>query len=399
MEPQPRLWAWTSRISPRTADILIVLVLAIPGVIAVIVDPLVRGRGESVLTGAAGIGLVLLQSVPLFWRRRWPAAVLAIIAVAFALKPLIGANVGPAGLGLLVATYSLAVYGSGSRRLLPVAVAALAFLAGFVGFILTGNRELAVIAFPSAGFAIAWLIGDYLRTRRAYVAELEGRAARLERERADDRRRAAEEERARIARELHDMVAHDVSLIAVQAGAARTVQDRQPAAASEALALIETTARQTLTELSRLLGVLRRPDASPPTRSPQPGVAQMDALLDQVRSAGIAIRYTVEGEPRPLPPPLDLSVYRIVQEATTNILKHARARHVEVRLRYRAEDLELEVADDGRGPLVRTADPTGGHGLIGMRERVALFGGELLAGPQAGGGFTVTARLPFEPAA
>jgi hypothetical protein len=120
MEPQPRLWAWTSRISPRTADILIVLVLAIPGVIAVIVDPLVRGRGESVLTGAAGIGLVLLQSVPLFWRRRWPAAVLAIIAVAFALEPLIGANVGPAGLRMLVTTYSLAVYGSGSRRLLPV---------------------------------------------------------------------------------------------------------------------------------------------------------------------------------------------------------------------------------------------------------------------------------------
>lgn len=394
-------WAWTGRLEPRTVDWLIVGLLLVLGLLSSGVRPFAERAGPLLITPWVvflALTLVVLQTVPLAWRRRQPTLVLLLVAAAFGLKVLLGINTSVAGLGLLIAMYSVAVYEPGRRRLFFLGLAALGFVAGFVAFGITDNPRSFALSVPSLAFVAAWLIGDYLRTRRAYVAQLEERAARLERDRDQDRQLAADQERARIARELHDVVAHDVSVIAIQAGAARTVQPSQPQAAAQALALIETTARQTLVELSQLLGVLRKSDGATPDRNPQPGIDDLPGLVDELRSAGLTVEVTTNGEARPLPPTVDLSAYRILQEATTNVLKHAHALHVDIRIAYRPHDIVLFIRDDGVGNRSASSG-AGGHGLIGMRERVSLFGGDLRAGPRPRGGFLVVARLPVSPAA
>jgi signal transduction histidine kinase len=281
-----------------------------------------------------------------------------------------------------VAVYSVAAHTSRRRAAVPTAAAfaAMVFAAIF-------SDDLASLVF----FAAAWVLGDNLRTRRAYLDELEQKAARLEREREANIRRAAAEEQARIARELHDVIAHNVSVMTVQAAAARDVFDTDPTGARNALASIESTGRAALTELRRLLAAVR--DGGRPELGPQPGLCALDDLLTQVRSAGLDVRLSVEG-PRPeLPAALDLSAYRIVQEALTNTLKHASARHAWVDIRYTASDVEVSVRDDGVGTTA--ANGGGGRGLVGMRERVDLFDGELEAGPSGDGGYVVSARLPI----
>ncbi|TMD15816.1 MAG: sensor histidine kinase [Chloroflexi bacterium] len=399
MDARPRQWAWVGRLRPQTVDRLLVGVLLLLGLSTFVGLRAagegvagVRLHGPSVVVLAAA--LLLIQTVPLLWRRRRPSLVLLLVACAFGAKVLLGLNPGVAGLGLLIAMYSVAAYEQLRLRLVFLVLAGCAFLAGFVAFGISGNPRSFAITVPSLFFVAAWLIGDYLRTRRAYVAQLEERAARMEGERDQVRRLAADEERARIARELHDVVAHDVSVIAIQAGAARAVQASKPEASASALALIETTARQTLIELSQLLGVLRRSGGVAPERSPQPGMGQLGVLVEELRAAGLAVEVLVEGQSRPLPPAVDLSAYRILQEATTNVLKHARASRVEIRVQYSERVLALDVRDDGKG-RGEQQPASSGHGLIGMRERVALFGGELRAGPEPGGGFGVHARLPL----
>jgi signal transduction histidine kinase len=398
MEMRAPGWAWTGRLKPRTVDWLIVVVLIVLGLISVGVDPTSERRVGSVLLFPVAVGLLLVQTVPLAWRRRYPSVVLVLIASAFGIKILLGMNTGPAAVGLLIGMYSVAVYGSGRLRVFFLAVAGLGFIAGFVVFAITGNPRSFALSVPSLAQGTAWLLGDYLRTRRAYVAQLEERTARLERERDQDRQLAADQERSRIARELHDVVAHDVSVIAIQAGAARTIQASQPQAAVQALGLIETTARRTLVELSQLLGVLRKGDGVGADRNPQPGIDQLPLLVNELRSAGLSVEVTTHGEPRPLPPAVDLSAYRILQEATTNVLKHARARQVQIRIVYRPHDLVLMIRDDGVGKRAASTG-TSGHGLIGMRERVSLFGGKLRSGAPPNGGFVVAARLPITLAA
>jgi signal transduction histidine kinase len=404
MDTRPRAWGWIGRLEPRTFDRVLVGFLLSIGLINAVLDLRVAEREPRFPLGAptgmafpffVGLALLLVQVVPLLWRRSHPSLVLLLIAAAFAARVLLGFNPGIAGFGLLVAMYSVAAYEWGVRRLFFLVVAGLGFGAGFVVFAVTGNPRSFAITVPSLFFVAAWLIGDYLRTRRAYVAQLEERAARLERERDQDRRLAADEERTRIARELHDVVAHDVSVIAIQAGAARAVQATRPEAAGQALGLIETTARETLIELNRLLGVLRASNGAAAERRPQPGIGQLAGLVEELRAAGLEVDARVEGEARPLPPAVDLSAYRIVQEATTNVLKHAHARRVDIRVHYTETMLAVDVRDDGAG---NGADPTSssGHGLIGMRERVALFGGELRAGRNPAGGFSVHARLPLD---
>ena len=221
---------------------------------------------------------------------------------------------------------------------------------------------------------------------------LEERAVRLAREQADRTRLAVEQEQARIARELHDIVAHNVSVIVAQAGAAQRVFTTQPDQARQALSSIETAGREALTEMRRLLGVLRA-DPGHADRAPQPGLAQLPALLAQVARAGLPVRLATRGTPRPLPAGVQLSAYRIVQEALTNTLKHAAAAGATVVLGYRAGALELEVRDDGQGSPAGLA---AGQGLVGMRQRAALLGGQLTAGPAPGGGFQVTAHLPID---
>ena len=231
-----------------------------------------------------------------------------------------------------------------------------------------------------------------MRYRRAYYAALEGRAARLERERDAQAQIAAAAERARIARELHDVVAHNVSVMVVQADGASYALDNSPERARQALLAIASTGRQALTEMRRMLGVLRSDDGATGV-APLPGIAQLGELLEQTRATGLAVSFTVQGVPAPLPGGLALAAYRIVQESLTNTRKHGGpAASAEVLLRYCEDALTLQITDDGHGAA--TAADGAGHGLTGMRERVALYSGTLDAGPLPGGGYQVTARLP-----
>jgi signal transduction histidine kinase len=237
-----------------------------------------------------------------------------------------------------------------------------------------------------------WLDGRAPRGWRLRAAALEDRTVVLEREREEKARAAVAEERARIARELHDVIAHCVSLIVVQAGAERRVLRDGQASTNEVLLSIEQTGRQALAEMRRLVEMLDQRDETLGL-APQPSVEQLGQLVEQVRVAGLLVELRVEGEPRPLAPGVDLSAYRIVQEGLTNALKHAGPARALVTVRYLGGELDLEVADDGHG----TADTNngGGHGLVGMRERAALFGGTLQAGPRAEGGYTLHATLPL----
>jgi signal transduction histidine kinase len=237
------------------------------------------------------------------------------------------------------------------------------------------------------------VVGDNMRTKRAYLRALEERAVRLEREREQHALRAAAEEQARIARELHDVIAHNVSVMVIQAGAARRIAERDPGRAEEAARLIESTGREALAELRRTLGMLRRSDEDIALAA-KPSLVRVGALLLGAQRAGLSASLTVEGTPRPLPPGLDLAAYRIVQEALTNVIEHAGPANAMVIVRYRREDVELEISDDGAGAGGANGVAPG-HGLVGMRERVALYGGELQAGPQREGGFRVRARLPY----
>ncbi|MFD3941185.1 sensor histidine kinase [Streptomyces sp. NPDC058579] len=253
-------------------------------------------------------------------------------------------------------------------------------------------------------FALAWVLGDSLRTRRAYFAQLEERASRLEREREAQAKVAVAAERARIARELHDVVAHNVSVMVVQADGAAYVLDSSPDQAKQALETISSTGRQALAEMRRLLGILRTGEHKEAGEYvPQPDVEQIEDLVEQVRSAGLTVDFRIEGTPRPLPSGVELTAYRIVQEALTNTRKHGGPDvGASVRLVYFDDGLGLLVEDDGRGATHEMYEDGGadgrGHGLIGMRERVGMVGGTLDAGPRPGGGFRISALLPLKPA-
>lgn len=244
--------------------------------------------------------------------------------------------------------------------------------------------------------AVAGLLGENLRHRRQRWAALEERSRFVENEREERVRRAVIEERLRIARELHDVVAHAMSVIAVQSGVGHHVIDAQPEEARRALAAIEATSRAALSEMRRLLGVLRQEGDSPAVLTPAPGLADLPLLVAHVNEAGLKVTLTATGEPTDASAPVDLTAYRIVQEALTNALKHG-GPAAQVTIDYSPSEVFVEVTDDGRGRQVRRDSPTDtvGHGLIGMRERVAVFDGDLIAGPKPGGGFRVAAHLPL----
>ncbi|NUU25421.1 MAG: sensor histidine kinase [Streptomycetaceae bacterium] len=299
--------------------------------------------------------------------------------------------------------YSAAV----SRPRIPAAFALFFAEATTLIWLAIGSRRITfvdVLANLAALFAV-WAFARSVGFRRAYTAELEARADRLIHTREADTRAAIAEERGRIARELHDVVAHHVSVMTVQASAAQRTIARNPDRAREAMAAVEQTGRAALVEMRRLVGILRGNDEADAAvqlseghNAPQPGLDALESLVQQVREAGIAVELSIEGAPTELPPGIDLAAYRIIQEALTNTLKHAGPAGSRVLLRYRPEEILVRVADDGRGAAAnleaRDTERTG-HGLLGMRERVALYGGRLYAGPRAGGGFEVLARIPL----
>jgi signal transduction histidine kinase len=328
-----------------------------------------------------GVLLLLAETLPLWWRRRFPVAVLAMVLCAEIARWALQLSNEPSGPALVFAVYAVSVYGR-TRERLVVAGAAIAVIALAVTLLLLGQFPISRTLIPAGSTSlVAWVIGDYMRSRRQFFVELVARHQAA-------REQAAEEERLRIARELHDVVAHNVSVMAIQAGAARVSGKSNP----EAMQLIETTARDTLAELNRLLGVLRKQGGAP--LAPQPGLDQIDALLKAARDAGLEATLKVVGDQRTLPGALDLSGYRIVQEAITNVLKHANASRVEVVLDYQPDALVLTISDNGSGATATVGASTG-HGLIGVRERIAMFGGELGAGSSSLGGFTVRAKLPI----
>jgi signal transduction histidine kinase len=242
-------------------------------------------------------------------------------------------------------------------------------------------------------FGLAWVIGDNVQTRRAYVAELRDRADQAEQNQAERSQRAVEVERTRIARELHDLVAHSVSVMVVQAAGGGRALARDPEEAAGAFASIEATGREALNELRRLLGVLRdEGSAGVPPLTPAPSMRDLRALVSHYTEAGLPVSVEVQGAERDLPPAIDLSAYRIIQEALTNSLKHAGPAHAAVHVDYGEDCLEVTIIDDGRGA---GAVNHGGLGLVGMRERVELFSGRLRTGPTPGGGYTVRVRLPL----
>jgi signal transduction histidine kinase len=242
-----------------------------------------------------------------------------------------------------------------------------------------------------------WWFGDSVRMRRMRELQLAQRTAQLEHEREENARRAVLDERVRISRELHDVVAHHVSVMGIQAGAARRMLTKSPQQAEEALSAIEATSRTAVLELHRLLGFLRQ-ESDTVELAPQPSLRQLDELIAQMRESGLPIEVRIEGEERPLAPSVDLSAYRIVQEALTNVLKHAGRARAAVTVRYGTEAVDIEIVDDGRGPTNGARPAEGGKGLIGMRERVSLLGGSLSVGHHPGVGFSVRAHLPLREA-
>ncbi len=323
----------------------------------------------------------------LLWRRSHPVQVHMVALLASIVVQLTPQTDGV--FALAFSLYSLGRYAADDRASLVGMLVALTYV----------GIDVFVLSTPSVGSVIAaglvmllWYVGRRLRFRGEYLRLLEERAMHLERERSADAERAVAIERTRIARELHDIVAHQVSLMTVQAGAARTVAVSDPEAATQAMAAVEKAGRQALTEMRHLLDVLR-PGKADDELGPQPGAADLSRLVEEVGEAGPIIRLTTSGPLRGLPARVDLAVYRIVQEALTNVLKHAGPTpRVEVSVRAEGNRIEVRVCDDGQGEAVAG----GGHGIDGMRERVELLGGALSVGPGENQGFEVCAYLPVE---
>ncbi|MEV6567206.1 sensor histidine kinase [Streptomyces kronopolitis] len=364
------------------------------------------GVVHTVATVVFTLGLCLVVAL----RRKAPVKMLLLTAAIGVGQLIIGVQPMLGDFGMLVIAYTVA-----SAPAVPRWASRCALFGAVAGPALTFWRyanedhqslqmRIFSVVLITVPFVLAWVLGDSMRTRRAYWAQLEERAARLEKEREAQSRIAVAAERARIARELHDVVAHNVSVMVVQADGAAYVLDTAPDQTRQALETISGTGRQALAEMRRLLGILRTGEqAESGEYVPQPGVEQLSDLVDQVRGAGLPVDFRTEGESQELPSSVELTVYRIVQEALTNTRKHGGPDvRATVRVSYRGEDLELLVEDDGRGAQHEYYEEGGadglGHGLIGMRERVGMVGGSLTAGPRPGGGFRIGAVLPLKPA-
>ena len=358
-----------------------------------------------VITPAGGIRVLALvlytaQAVLLVFRRQYPFGVfwlIFVLAVVTANYTAVGLN----GIALLVAFYTVAAYKP--RRGVVLAAVTLEALVVLITFASAGVKDwprAASLLADSALNAAAGFAGYYARTRRAYLEAAQDRAGRLERERDQQAQLAAAAERARIAREVHDIVAHNIAVMIALADGAAYTAETNPGQAASVMGQVSATGRSALAEMRRLVGVLREP--AEPGHAPQPGLDDIEELIAAVRAAGLPARLTVTGPPFPLPGSAQLALYRITQEALTNTLKHAPGATAEVRVAYRPGQVELEVTDDGRtGAVPAGGEPAGprggGHGIAGMRERAAIFGGQVSAGPRPGGGWRVRTVLRLAP--
>jgi signal transduction histidine kinase len=380
---------------PRVLDALPVsIALALVFTAAGLVELLTR---EGVAAGYRDDGPLLITltvasalSLALLW---WsPLAGLCVSLVLLCAQTIMGYDFTQAALwAVVIASFATVAFDHWRR-----AVAA--------GFLAAPGMVIVVLTVPSlswqsalstwASLSVIWVVAVVIRLYRGSIERAERRAALFAVDREARAREAVAEERARMARELHDSVGHALNVVVLHAGAAQRVIDKKPELAREALDSIETAGRQALGDIERMLGILRAPEEEA-CCDVTPGLGQLETLCAQVREAGLPVDLVVEGEARPLPASLDLTAYRIVQEALTNTLKHAGKTRAAVTVRYEAAAIGIEVLDEGRGVTPAAASASGGRGLLGMRERVATFRGELEAGPRAEGGFGVRARLPL----
>jgi signal transduction histidine kinase len=334
---------------------------------------------------------ILGVTVPLFLRRRYPFGAPIAVGVAIAVSSFVDKEFIPHALiPYLAAIAALVSIGMLRDRL--QAIAGLGFGVGVDAVVSHNDPRGSVgnFVFTSIVFSIAWAIGFAVSRKFHEAEEARERAAAAERAREERARVAVSDERARIARELHDVVGHSVSVMTVQASAARRLLRPDQEKERDALLVVEQTGREALAEMRRMVGVLRRPEEAP-ALAPQPSLEQIQKLVEHTREAGLPVELRIEGQPVQLPSGVDLTAYRLVQEGLTNAIKHARAEKAEVLVRYSDGQVELSVSDDGRGD---GGGESGGHGLLGLRERVAVYGGELEAGPLDGGGYRVRATLP-----
>jgi signal transduction histidine kinase len=338
------------------------------------------GHGAATIVVLATILLAVVQSAPFLWRRRYPLGVSAVAAACFSLKFGLGQDLYSAGAAVLVASYGLGAYGTHRVRTATRVLTAMGF-ATAVGVLLT-SHGLRANALPFAMLAAALGMGEITSAHRDVAAA--------------GAQHAHDEERARFARELHDVIAHQLSAIAVQAGAARVASARDPHAAAEVVASIEQTARQGLVELNRLVGVLRHDQGDRLDRAPQPQLRDLSSLIGGARDTGLPVEFAINGQPKPLPPTVELAGYRVVQESLTNAIRYANGAPTQIRVTYAPDGLDVHVEDEGPATSPGGDRFGGGRGLAGLAERAALLGGLFEAGPRPAGGFAVHAWLPAD---
>ncbi|RZU30493.1 sensor histidine kinase [Blastococcus saxobsidens] len=364
---------------PSAVDAAVAGALVALGLVEAVTTPLDRPAWLHALLTVVVMGAVA-------WRRRFPLSVLAFAVAGMMMIDADGQFAVFAA--LVIVSFTAGVELDPPRAWVGLALAVVPFC---IAFAVTGAQVSDFVA-VTVLYGGSWVVGQALRDRTRRSLEAAERADRAERSKEEDAARAVAAERARIARELHDVVSHSISVIAVQTQAVRRRLDPALGREIDDLRAVEVTARQAMAEMRRLFGVLRA-DGERPALAPQPGLDQLDRLVADTRAAGAEIDVVVEGDPVPLPPGVGLAAYRVVQEALTNVRRHAAGSHVTVCLRYRESEVDVEVLDTGGVDAVPSDG--GGLGLVGMRERVALYGGALEVGPRPGGGFAVRARLPF----
>jgi signal transduction histidine kinase len=385
--PLTRVGAWFSNVNPWVLDAFIGTAFTVFGLIGLFqhADPKLGFRDPN----AFAVLLALGCSVPFYFRRRAPFAMLVISTTCLVVLSCFEFQANVQSQMLVVATYTVGAYSSGRKRAFSVGwVSAGLIIVAAVGI---PDATSANILLSGAFYFAAYAIGSSMRNRRLLMQQLQQRAADAERERDEEAKRAVADERLRIAQELHDVVAHSMGVIAVQAGVGAHVIEKNPAEAKKSLEAIASTSRSTLTEIRRLLGVLRADEHG--VYQPAPGLIDLDRLVADLDGAGLPVTLTIDGARDDVPPGVDLTAYRIVQEALTNVLKHAGPAQATVAIDYLPGKIHLAIADNGRGVNGRASE--GGHGLVGMRERVGVYGGTLSAGPASGGGFRVVAELPY----
>ena len=384
---------WDNRRREQTTDItfaLGLLMLSIGSVLFWQQDP---GDGVRPLD-VFGYILIAGQTLPIVWRRRYPVAVLAIIVGVFMIDRGFNYPSSWAFLGISLAIYTVGAQLPPKRSLIVGAVAIdvvlLWTLVGVITFdvpLFAVVSEIAVLGFP-------FLVGRETHFRERRMVELETRALQAEHQREQEAADAVLRERTRIARELHDVVAHEITVMTIQSAAARRVLSSDPNQADVAIKTVEEAGHRALTEIRRMLGMLRTSDAR--ATNPQPGLSELNRLVAQMNDAGVPTTLAMSGETRPLPLGVDLNAYRIIQESLTNTLKHGGPDvHAEVRIEFNDDTLEIEVLDNGRGAAALRAVASAQQGLIGMHERAALLDGVLHTGPRPGGGYRVNARIPI----